>query len=134
MKTNLFRLATVLLLSGCTLLGLSSCAEMASNNTKSLLTAAGFHVKTPQTALQKEIYAALTDRKVERATYKGKTFYVFKDQSEGIAYVGREAEYQRYKELAIQQRIAQDYYMAVEMDRMSAYRWYGAYGYRGMYW
>jgi hypothetical protein len=113
---------------------LAGCAEMESNNTKSLLTSAGFHTKTPQTPLQKEIYAALTDRRVERATYKGKTFYVFKDESEGIAYVGREAEYQRYKQLAIQQRIAQDYYMAVQMDRMSAYRWYGAYGYRGMYW
>ena len=107
---------------------------MENNNTKSLLSAAGFRVRTPETPLQKEVYAALTPYKVERATVKGRVFYVFKDEKEGVAYVGHEAEYQRYKNLAVQQRIAQDYYMAYQMDRMSAYRWYGAWGSRGMYW
>ena len=41
---------------------------MASSNTKSLLSAAGFHVRTPQTPLQKEVYAQLTPYHVERAT------------------------------------------------------------------
>jgi hypothetical protein len=112
----------------------ASCAEMESNNTKSLLSAAGFHMLTPQTAQQKEIYAALPAYKVERATVKGKTFYVFKDEKAGIAYVGHEAEYQKYKDLCIQQRIAQDYYMAAAMDRHYAGRWYGAWGSRGMWW
>jgi len=112
----------------------ASCAEMESNNTKSLLSAAGFHVLTPKTALQKEVYAALPAYKVERATVKGKTFYVLKDEKAGVAYVGHEAEYQKYKELCIQQRIAQDYYMAASMDRYYAGRWYGAWGMRGMRW
>src|SRR5260370_21947892 len=94
----------------------ASCAEMESNNTESLLSAAGFHMLTPQTAQQKEIYAALPAYKVERATVKGKTFYVFKDEKAGIAYVGHGPEYQKYKDLCIQQRIAQDYYMAASMD------------------
>ena len=134
MKTNLFRSAIVLLLSACALLGLNSCAEMNNNNTKSLLSAAGFRVRTPETPLQREVYAALTPYRVERATVKGRVFYVFKDEKEGVAYVGHEAEYQRYKNLAMQQRIAQDYYMAQSMARMDAYRWYGAWGPRGMYW
>jgi len=113
---------------------LASCAEMESNNTKSLLSAAGFHTLTPQTPLQKQVYAALPADKVERATVKGKTFYVFKDERAGIAYVGHEPEYQKYKELCIQQRIAQDYYMAASMDRYYAGRWYGAWGRRGMWW
>jgi hypothetical protein len=112
----------------------ASCAEMESNNTKSLLSAAGFHMLTPQTTLQKEVYAALPADKVQRATVKGKSFYVFKDEKAGIAYVGHEAEYQRYKELCIQQRIAQDYYMAASMDRYYAGRWYGAWGTRGIWW
>jgi hypothetical protein len=112
----------------------ASCAEMESNNTKSLLSAAGFHMLTPQTKLQQEVYAALTADKVQRATVKGKTFYVFKDEKAGVAYVGHEAEYQRYKELCIQQRIAQDYYMAASMDRYYAGRWYGAWGARGIWW
>jgi len=69
---------------------LAGCAETQATNTKSLLSASGFHVKTPSTPLQKEVYASLTPYQVQRATYKGKTFYVFKDEKEGVAYVGRE--------------------------------------------
>jgi hypothetical protein len=109
---------------------LSGCAEMASGNTKSLLSAAGFHMKTPQTPMQKEIYAQLTPYHVERATVPGKgVFYVYKDEDAGVAYVGREQEYQNYCRLAVQQRVAQDQIMAANMNAMYARRWYGAYGY-----
>ncbi|MFL6514286.1 MAG: hypothetical protein ACJ8M1_04620 [Chthoniobacterales bacterium] len=134
MKTHISTSVIVAFLSGCTLLGLTSCAEMESHNTKSLLTAAGFRPRTPETAVQKQVYAELESYKMERATYKGRTFYLYKDEKAGVAYVGHEPEYQRYTQLAIQQRMAQEYYMAVQMDRMHASRWYGAYGYRGMYW
>jgi hypothetical protein len=106
----------------------SGCAEMESNNTKSLLSAAGFHVRTPQTPLQKEVYAALQPYRVERISYKGKTLYAYKDEKAGVAYVGREPEYQRYCHLCVEQKIAQDYYAAVQMDQMYANRWYGAWG------
>ncbi|HEY4284574.1 MAG TPA: hypothetical protein VGM62_16045 [Chthoniobacterales bacterium] len=112
---------------------LAGCAEMESNNTKSLLSAAGFHVRTPETPLQKEIYGTLTNHRVERVSAKGKVVYVFKDQESGVAYVGREPEYQRYQHLCVEQKIAQEYYMAVQMERTAAYRWYGTYGYRGWY-
>ena len=65
---------------------------------------------------------------------KGQTFYVCKDEKAGIAYVGHEMEYQQYKNLCIQQQMAQNYYAAVEMDRMNASLWYGGWGRRGMYW
>ena len=112
---------------------LSGCAEMESNNTKSLLSAAGFQVRTPQTPLQQQVYGELQPYRVERITYKGKTVYAFKDDKAGVAYVGREPEYQRYSQLCVQQRIAQDYYAAVQMDQMYAARWYGAWGPR-RYW
>jgi alkylated DNA repair dioxygenase AlkB len=112
----------------------ASCAEMESNNTKSLLSAAGFHTLTPQTAQQKEIYVQLEPYRVARVTAKGKTAYVYKDEKAGLAYVGHEAEYQRYKNLCIQQRIAQDYYMATTMDPYWSNRWYGAWGYGRMWW
>jgi hypothetical protein len=107
---------------------LAACAEMASSNTKSLLSAAGFRVRTPETPRQKEIYAGLPPYKVERATVNDKIFYVYKDEKAGVAYIGREPEYQRYQQLCIQQRIAQDQYMAAEMDRQAAWRWYRGYG------
>jgi hypothetical protein len=112
----------------------AGCAEMGSGNTTSLLTAAGFRARTPQTPKQQQIYAALPPYQVERATVKGHVFYVYKDEKAGIAYIGREQEYQRYKELAIQQQIAQNYYMAAEMDRAAAFGWYGAWGPRAFWW
>ena len=112
----------------------AGCAEMGSGNTTSLLTAAGFRARTPQTPKQQQIYAALPPYKVEHATVKGRAFYVYKDEKAGLAYVGHEQEYQRYQQLAVQQQIAQNYYMAAEMDRAAAYGWYGAWGPRAMWW
>ena len=134
MKNKQLRLLIAMVVTVCALGGLVGCAGLESSNTKSLLSAAGFRVRTPETPAQKELYAALAPHHVQRATVKGKVFYLYKDEKAGVAYVGHEAEYQRYKELAIQQRVAQDYYMAAEMNSMYAYRWYGAWGPRGMYW
>lgn len=114
---------------------LAGCAGVGSANTESLLTAAGFRARTPQTPKQQQIYAALPPYQVERATVPGKgVFYVYKDERSGFAYVGREQEYQRYQQLAIQQQIAQNYYMAAEMDRAAAWQWYGAWGPRAFWW
>jgi len=112
----------------------AGCAEMGSANTTSLLSAAGFHARTPQTPKQQQMYAALPPYKVERATVKGKTFYVYKDEKAGVAYIGREQEYQRYQQLAIQQQIAQDQYMAAQMQADAAWGWYGAWGPRAFWW
>ena len=113
---------------------LAGCAGVGSSNTESLLTAAGFRARTPQTPKQQQIYAALPPYQVQRATVPGKgVFYVYKDEKSGLAYVGREPEYQRYQQLAIQQQIAQNQIAAAEMEQQAALDWYGGFGFRG-YW
>jgi hypothetical protein len=135
MKTQQSQLNIILILAAAvTALFVAGCAEVGSGNTTSLLVAAGFRAHTPQTPRQQQIYAALPPYKVERATLKGHVFYVYKDEKAGVAYIGREPEYQRYHELAVQQQIAQNYYMAAEMDRAAAYGWYGAWGPRSVWW
>jgi hypothetical protein len=125
----------VLILAAATALLLAGCESMGSANTTSLLTAAGFRARTPQTPQQQQIYASLSPYQVQRATVPGKgVFYVYKDEKAGIAYVGREQEYQQYQQLAIQQQIAQNYYMAAEMERAAAWQWYGAWGPRAFWW
>jgi hypothetical protein len=119
---------------GAGVFGLAGCTEMAANNTKSQLSAAGFQVRTPQTPKQQQLYAALPNQQIQRAHVNGKVFYVFKDEKEGVAYVGHEPEYQRYQQLCIQQQIAQQYYMAAEMNSYYARGWYGAWGPRAIYW
>lgn len=113
---------------------LAGCAGMASSNTESLLTAAGFRARTPQTPKQQQIYAALPPYQVQRATVNGKVFYVYKDEKAGVAYVGREQEYQSYQQLAIQQQIAQNQIAAAEMEQQAALDCYGGFGFRGLWW
>src|SRR6476661_8561629 len=102
MKTQQSQLNVILIFAAAvTALFVAGCAEMGSGNTTSLLTAAGFRAHTPQTPRQQQIYAALPPYKVERATVKGHVFYVYKDEKAGVAYIGREQEYQNYQQLAI---------------------------------
>jgi hypothetical protein len=113
---------------------LAGCAGMGSANTESLLTAAGFRARTPQTPKQQQIYAALPPYQVQRATVKGQVFYVYKDEKAGVAYVGREQEYERYQQLAIEQQIAQNQIMAAQMEQQAALDWYGGFGFRRIWW
>src|SRR5215471_19311904 len=119
---------TFIFVAAAAALFVAGCAEMESANTTSLLSAAGFRARTPQTPKQQQIYASLPPYKVERATVPGKVFYVYKDEKAGLAYIGHEPEYQRYQHLAIQQQIAQDRYMAAEMEGDVAMRWQRAFG------
>lgn len=113
----------------------TACSSAGASGTEALLSAAGFSVKTPSTAAEREIYEKLPAYQVQRGTYQGKTFYAFKDEKQGVAYVGTEPEYQKYQELAVRKRIAQDNVRAAQMERDMAYSWYGAYGrhYRRFY-
>lgn len=131
MKTISFSAVIGTLLSLCCLAGLSSCASMDASNQEALLSAAGFRVKTPSTPQQQAAYAAAPSYKVHRATVNGRTFYAYKDEDKGVAYVGGDDEYQRYQQLAIQKKIAQDNYSAAQMNQASAMNWYGAWGYGG---
>jgi hypothetical protein len=86
---------------------IAGCVSVETEKTKSLLSEAGFHLRTPHTAKQQELYAALPSNKIERAAVKDKVFYVFKDEKAGVAYVGGEAEYRRYQRLSMERKVAQ---------------------------
>ena len=109
MKTKITTSSLILILAASGVAFVAGCASMETdNNTKSLLSAAGFRSRTPQTAKQKELYAALPNNKVEHAIVKGKVFYVFKDEKAGVAYVGAEPEHRRYQELCVQRHVARE--------------------------
>jgi hypothetical protein len=127
MKTKITNSNLIAILAASGVAFFAGCASMeTNNNTKSLLSAAGFRVRTPHTAKQQELYAALPSNKVERATVKGKVFYVFKDEKAGVAYVGGEAEHQRYQQLCTQQHAAQA--AEEEMNPSLATKWNNQWG------
>ena len=126
MKTRITGLNLILILAAGGSLFFAGCASTETTNTKSLLSEAGFRVRTPKTATQQELYAALPSSKVERATVKGKVFYVFKDEKAGVAYVGGEPEHRRYQQLCMQQHAAQA--AEEEMNPSLATKWNNQWG------
>ena len=106
MKTKITHSSLILILAASGVAFFTGCAGMETDNTRSLLSAAGFRMHTPQTAKQKELYAAFPSNKVERGTVKGKVFYVFKDEKTGVIYVGGERQHRRYEQLCMQQHVA----------------------------
>ena len=128
MRSKLLRHTLPLLIGALALTDLAGCASVGSSGTKKLLDEAGFRTHEPSTPKQKELYAAIPAYQVERVTYNGKTFYAYKDEKDGIAYVGDEFNYHQYEKLAMQHQITQQQYQAIQMDHNMAMGWYGAYG------
>jgi hypothetical protein len=87
--------------------GFSGCAGTQVQNKESLLTAAGFRTRTPSTQEQWAMYNQMTPYKLERNTFNGKTLYTYVDKQKGVVYMGGDKAYQRYKQLGIQQSLAQ---------------------------
>ena len=108
---------------------LSACASSQPQaTTVSLLGAAGFRLRTPETPKQKEIFARLPSYKVDSLIYEGRKYYVYKDEAKGLALVGSEAEYERYRQLARQERLSAGHQNAVMASEADAAMWHGAAG------
>jgi len=94
-----------------------SCASTEVQNTESLLSAAGFRTQTPSTQAQLATYNRMAQYNLERNTINGSTLYTYADKRKGVVYIGGDEAYQRYRQLAVQQSIAEKEPEA----------WYGSY-------
>src|SRR5436190_19101559 len=85
-------------------LHLGACASTSSTTAASpqkeqLLTQAGFVVKTANTDKQKQQLAALPGNQVSAVKYNGKLFYAYPAGSGNQVYVGRQKQFNAYKQL-----------------------------------
>jgi hypothetical protein len=130
MKTRITNTSLSLILAASGVAFFASCAGMETNSTRSLLSAAGFRPLTPKNAKEQELYAAVPNNKIERATVKGKVFYVFKDEKAGVAYIGGEPQHRRYEKLSANaQRAAEE-----EMNPSLAAKWANQWGPHHDFW
>ena len=111
-----------LVLAGCTTMQPAASQE-------SLLQKAGFQSRTPTTAEQKAAYAKLPANQLHQVTWKGRTLYGYKDQKAGVVWVGNQAQYAQYKQLATNAKLSQDQITpaqaALEAKDMRVYNnWY----------
>jgi hypothetical protein len=110
------------------LAALAGCASYEAQNKESLLTAAGFRSRTPTTAKQQAMFNSMTPYKLERRIRNGKVLYAYADKQQNLVYIGGENEYQKYKQLAVQQSIAQDQLEAAQINEdASLYNDWGPY-------
>jgi hypothetical protein len=108
--------------------GFYGCASYDAQSKETLLSAAGFRTRTPSTPEQQAMFNRMVPYKVERRVRNGKVLYAYADKQRNVVYIGGESEYQRYKQLGLQQSIAQDQLEAAQInEEASLYNW-------GPYW
>jgi hypothetical protein len=118
----IFALACSLLVSG--------CGAFESRTQRLTLSDSGFLARVPETERQRDFYAALPPYKLYAGVKNGQAFYVYKDEKEGVIYVGNEQDYHRYM-VKVRRLIA--YYetteakmVAQKMDDNIQSRWDGS--------
>ena len=99
-------------------LSVTGCAAIRAHQaveTEQVLAAAGFQVKPADTPEKLAHLQTLTPRKVVRYSRDGQPQYVYADpETCKCLYVGDEKRYQRYQELSLQKKIADEQLSAAQ--------------------
>lgn len=115
-------LGIALLLGGC------ESEQQIVSHREDLLAAAGFSVRPANTPARQEALRTLPPEHFVRQIHNGRLVYVFADPLVcNCLYLGDEAAYGRYQQEALSLRIANEQYMAAEMNENAAMNW-GAWG------
>jgi hypothetical protein len=120
-KPDLARFVTI-----CALAAFSGCAPWGAGKQESMLTAAGFRPRHPETPRQQELYDKAPSYTLLHGTLNGQSVYAYKDRWQGIAYVGGPTDYHRYQELSYQEELGHVDYVTEEMSTQMASGWYDA--------
>ena len=118
---KMIALFLILAIAGCALYRNQKAVEM-----KVLLETSGFKLRLADTKTKLAQLQELPQRKLVAQTWGGKVRYVYADaQTCKCAYVGDEAAYNRFQDLALQRKIAAEDRLAAERDRPADLDWGG---------
>jgi hypothetical protein len=121
------RLLSALLVTAAVALTVSGCTYFRredADQTESTLAAAGFQMKPADTPKREASLAQFPVRKMVSRVHEGQVTYFYADPDFcKCLYFGNQKQYGRYKELAIQQQIAQEQVDAAEMNENTAMDW-----------
>ena len=104
-----------LIVAACGLMGFAGCASMEAASQESLLKSAGFRERTPTTEKQKAAYQALPAYHLHQLTLKGRTLYAYKNEKAGVVYLGSQAEYAQYRQLAAKAKLKEEQFTAAQI-------------------
>src|SRR5437870_3375931 len=96
-------MAILALVAGCQTMATNS-SEIAASKKQNLLTQAGFKFITITTPKQQQAVSQLAQGRVSAVKYNGKLYYVYPTTKKDQIFVGRQKQYNAYKQsLAAQQ-------------------------------
>ena len=112
-------------------IGLTGCAMMDSGPRTDLLSSAGFIPKKPVTEKQRDAFDDLDNERMLTGVINGQRLYGYKDEDQGVLYVGDAKQYQNYQRLAAKEKELRKNVVAAEMDQetLKQYRVLVPYGY-----
>jgi hypothetical protein len=125
MKMILPLAAAALLSAGC-----ASIEKAERGSTEAMLAAAGFDVLPANTPARQTSLSELKPYVISRQVRDGQPLYIYPDTGGGFAYIGNQADYDRYQNLMVQQQISEQNLMAAQMASMPG-MWggWGCWGY-----
>ena len=113
-------LATVLMVA----VGCAALRKSDVETQEQLLSAAGFQMKLADSPQKLTHLQQLSSQKLVPHTRDGKLYYVYADPEFcKCLYVGNEPAYQKYQQLAVQQKLAQERLNAAAMNENAAMNW-----------
>jgi len=113
---------------------LASCAALENQKAmdmERLLAASGFKMKIADTPKKMAALEGLPQRKLVPQKHEEKLYFYYADATScKCLYVGSEASYQKFEDLAAQQKMAQDYRWAAQanMDASMNFGMWGPWG------
>ena len=110
-------------------LSVTGCASVRAHQTaetEQILAAAGFQVEPADTPERLAYLQTLTPRKVVPDVREGQPQYVYADpQTCKCLYVGDEPRYQKFQELSLQKKIADEQLSAARANWDASMNWWG---------
>ena len=99
----------------------AGCAT--TKHTETFLTAAGFKVVAVTTPKQEQRLKSLPPGKISTVQRNGKTYYVFPDAAHNQIYLGTPDEYQNYRQIVADSKIAAENRVDAEMGAAGGDDW-----------
>jgi hypothetical protein len=112
-----------ILLIAALMCGCAAIEKADRENTERLLAASGFRVLPANSPARQEALKIMPPYKIERKLKGEEVYYSYACPDQSIAYIGNQADYSKYRELELQQEIANQNTASSENAVLTAQEW-----------
>ncbi len=103
--------------------GCAAIEKADRDNTERLLAASGFRVLPTNSPARQKALETMAPYKIERKLKGDDVYYSYACPDQNIAYIGNQADYSKYRELELQQEIANQNTASSENTVLAAQEW-----------